>query len=521
MTSSAQYRTSQWKPVELEFSGPSVGNPFIDVDLRMDVTLDGHTLRVPGFYDGDGCYRIRFTPDRPGLWTYSIVSNAMEPTSGTIDVSPAASGDRGPVMASSPTHFAYADGTEYHPFGTTVYALPHQPAELVRQTLETLAKGPFNKVRLCVFPKDFKYNTNEPDLLPFESLGVVSEGETGARRFDFSRFNPTYFRHLEGIVARLGSSGIEADIILFHPYDRWGFAEMSAAEDEHYLRYVVARLASFPNVWWSMANEFDLLKTKSDQDWNKLLEIVEEADPYGHLRSVHNCFRYFDQSHPLVTHVSVQRDQTAQTVISMQKYGKPVIVDECGYEGDLSDAWGNLSGVEMMHRVWEAVTNGGYATHGETFRNAEDVVFWSKGGKLEGESVSRIAFLRKVLDEAGQGLEPLPSVRRLILQAGGPENLVLSELHAAGTDLNADPEHRVVIPWFFTIGRPGDIYLSYFGVNQPGEVIAAVPHGEVYEAHLIDTWEMSTTKIADHVIRGQIVQFANKPYQALLLRRRE
>ena len=67
-----------------------------------------------------------------------------------------------------------------------------------------------------------------------------------------------------------------ADLILFHPYDgvpleasegHWGFdclgghdpLRYGPANDEHYLRYAVARLASFSNVWWSLANEWDLL----------------------------------------------------------------------------------------------------------------------------------------------------------------------------------------------------------------------------------------------------------------------
>jgi hypothetical protein len=39
------------------------------------------------------------------------------------------------------------------PRKTTCYAWIHQPEELQRQTLETLAASPFNKIRFCVFPK--------------------------------------------------------------------------------------------------------------------------------------------------------------------------------------------------------------------------------------------------------------------------------------------------------------------------------------------------------------------------------
>ena len=47
----------------------------------------------------------------------------------------------------------YADGSAYHPFGTTCYAWVHQPRELQEQTLQTLAAAPFNRLRFCAFPK--------------------------------------------------------------------------------------------------------------------------------------------------------------------------------------------------------------------------------------------------------------------------------------------------------------------------------------------------------------------------------
>jgi hypothetical protein len=34
----------------------------------------------------------------------------------------------------------------------------HQSEELQRQTLETLRTAPFNKIRMCVFPKSYEYN---------------------------------------------------------------------------------------------------------------------------------------------------------------------------------------------------------------------------------------------------------------------------------------------------------------------------------------------------------------------------
>jgi hypothetical protein len=49
--------------------------------------------------------------------------------------------------------------------------------------------------------------------------------------------------------------GIQADLILFHPYDHWGFAAMTQKECEDTLSYAARRLSAFPNLCWSLANE--------------------------------------------------------------------------------------------------------------------------------------------------------------------------------------------------------------------------------------------------------------------------
>ena len=92
--------------------------------------------------------------------------------------------------------------------------------------------------------------------------------------------------------------GIEADLILFHPYDRWGFADMPKETDLAYLRYAVARLAGFRNVWWSFANEYDLMRNKTMLDWADYFRLVAEEDPAGHLRSIHNCNGLYDYGKP-------------------------------------------------------------------------------------------------------------------------------------------------------------------------------------------------------------------------------
>ena len=246
---------------ELSLSGPQDGNPFLDVQLSAQFQFGSRVVHCEGFYDSGGIFRLRFMPDRPGEWTYTTRSNspALDKQSGAFTCVPARAGVHGPVRVSGRTHFAYDDGVPYFQVGTTCYAWNHQGEKLESQTLATLAGSPFNKLRMCAFPKHYTFNHNEPELHAFE------RGSDGA--FDFTRFNPAFFQHLEQRIAQLGDLGIEADLILFHPYDRWGYATMPFEVDQRYLHYLVARLAAYRNIWWSFANEWDLM-TKSMADWD-------------------------------------------------------------------------------------------------------------------------------------------------------------------------------------------------------------------------------------------------------------
>ncbi|MDA3821043.1 MAG: DUF4038 domain-containing protein [Bacteroidales bacterium] len=181
--------------------------------------------------------------------------------------------------------------------------------------------------------------------------------------------------NLERRIHDLEELDIECDLILFHPYDkgRWGFDRMTDEQDDFYLKYVIARLSSFRNIWWSVANEYDILENKEMADWDRFFKIIVENDPYDHLRSIHNCREFYDHTKLWITHVSVQQ-YTWGTRDWIKKYQKPVVVDECRYEGDLKFTWGDLTAEAMTQQFWDAITRGGYASHGETYKLKSDLV---------------------------------------------------------------------------------------------------------------------------------------------------
>ena len=459
--------------------GPRDGNPFTEIAFGAKFAHKHRVVTVDGFYDGDGHYRVRFMPDALGAWTYETTSDcdALDGVSGAFRCIAPGPGNHGPIRVRDRYHFAYADGAPYYQFGTTCYAWLHQGAALEEQTLETLRDAPFNKLRMCVFPKHYVYNRNEPEYQPFP--------QTASGEADFTRFCPEFFRHVEERVVALMDQGIEADIILFHPYDRWGYATMDAAADDRYLRYIVARLSAFRNVWWSMANEYDLMKAKTMSDWDRFFRIVQESDPYHHLRGIHNCRGFYDHSRPWVTHTSVQHQQVELTDEWRRLYGKPVVIDETKYEGNVPRRWGNIPAEEMVRKFWEGTVRGGYVGHGETYLHPQDILWWSKGGALHGESPERIAFLRRIVEQ--------------------------------GPPLGLDPVSGIVGSGYPCAGK-GDAYLlTYFGMSQPAEVPLALSEGDAYQVDVIDTWAMTVTTL-DETLGGQCTVTLPDPRPYLALR---
>ena len=440
------------QPIELVISGPSHGNPFVDVELTAEFHQGSEVAVVGGFYDGLGVYRIRFLAPEPGIWKFTTSSNArsLDGLVGDVVVHPSAG--RGPVRVQG-SGFAHADGTPFVPFGTTAYAWTHQPEAVQNQTLASLATAPFNKLRMGLFPKSFIYNENDPENYVFPRT------EDGG--WDFERFDLDFFRHLEGRIHELGALGIEADLILFHPYDRWGFSELSPATDDRYVRYVIRRLAGFTNIWWSLANEYELLTAKRPDDWNRLGRLVEAEDHVRHPRSIHNIVEPWDTDSPWVTHASIQLSDPSIGDRTEDWRGrwpaKPVVIDEMGYDGDLDQGWGSLPAEELLIRFWQVTLRGGYATHGETIWRDDELIFWAKGGTLVGESPARIGFLREIVAESPTG--------RI--------DALLSQFDAV---------------W----GGVADRYvLIHFGRGRPAFRNVPVPDGFAARLSVIDSWNMT------------------------------
>ncbi|HRT09345.1 MAG TPA: DUF5605 domain-containing protein, partial [Candidatus Paceibacterota bacterium] len=170
--------------------------------------------------------------------------------------------------------------------------------------------------------------------------------------------------------------------------------------------------------------------------------------------------------------------------------------------------WGNLSAEELVFRFWNGTVAGTYVGHGETYLSPDDVLWWSKGGVLKGQSPARLAFLRQVLEAApAEGLEPI--------------------------DKWQNPEYG---------GQAPDYYLVYLGRQTPDSWEFRLPkppqgkgqppaEGMVFKAEVLDTWNMTVTPVpgtftitrqTDYFYAdkdGRRVPLGGKPFLAIRIQR--
>jgi len=504
----------KWGCFEASFEATAKGNPF-QTDFSATFSNGVESFNVDGFYDGNGIYKLRFMPDAEGVWTYTTKSSlkALDGKKGSFTCTKA--NNKGPVRVSG-THFAYADGTAYYPVGTTAYSWMHAPGDYPQRTLNSLKESGFNKIRCLFFIQNISAAGSEADA---EEARIFPYEKKADGSWDFDRPNPAYYQKVEQKILDLQRIGVECDLILFHPYDkgRWGFDSMPQEANLKYLKYLISRVSAFRNVWWSLANEFDYSKAKSLDDWAELIACVNENDPYGHLCSIHgSTATYYPYWNEGLSHCSIQDqspvDAQGKAAIVKHIYSKPTIFDEVCYEGNLPRRWGNLSGQEMLYRMYCGILSGCYVTHAECFNldggnnEEQSTNYLAYGGDFHGESWKRINFLQNVL-------KGLP----------GPLDLA---------DSSWDPRTS-------TAGE--GYYLVYLGKDAPSEWTFSIPQknfiytrpseGEKYKVKVLDTWNM-TTKECDtifettksgnyllHDIQERSVELPSLPYILLIIKR--
>jgi hypothetical protein len=222
-----------------------------------------------------------------------------------------------------------------------------------------------------------------------------------------------------------------------------------------------------------------VVKAKTADDWERFGQIIQTDDPYRHLCSIHNQKKLFDHTLPWITHVSLQNDRPEDAPKYLNQYKKPLIYDECRYEGDIPQEWGDITAERLTGAFWKTLVGGAYCGHGETYTEPRDVLWWAKGGTLRGQSPARLAFFKKIVEAAPASAQPL-------------------------TQRN-------------TWGVEGRYYLVYLWDRQHARQPVTLPENTPFTAEIIDTWAMTVAPLSGTFSGRAEIPLPSKPYQAIRL----
>ena len=207
-----------------------------------------------------------------------------------------------------------------------------------------------------------------------------------------------------------------------------------------------------------------------------------------------------------------------------KRFRKPVVFDECCYEGDLQHEWGNISGFEMVNRFWCACAKGAYVTHGETFLDDQDVLWWAKGGKLKGESPKRIAFLKDLMYGLPACMTPWDEPfwedfeNATEEKTGSMEDNPFFKLMGS-----LDGENREIIQMKNAqySGCCGEeVFLKYYARQCARVSSIHLPKDKKYRIEVIDVWDMTRETLIEEASGTTQLQLPGKEGIAVLAVRR-
>lgn len=323
-----------WEKVEITLQADGLyDNPYIDVDVWVDLKGPNFDQRCYGFWDGGDVFRVRVLATEPGEWTWTSGSNppdaglagksgSFTATAWTDDEVRENPNRRGMIRAAEGGHaFCYADGEPYFLMGDTWWATSTQRFPW-REDGKTRAIGPdaafqdyvayrkkqeYNCIAMiAAFPH--WHNDGQPARIKAEDGTVIRmawpqagtdsaetmTNEAGERPFlfpgrvpgyedmvpDLERINPAYFQSMDRKIDHLNAEG-------FVPFIEVARRDIGQVWKKHYpwpesyaryIQYVWSRYQA--NVCLFSPIHFDTPNASIPaEDWNEAAHLV--IDRYG------------------------------------------------------------------------------------------------------------------------------------------------------------------------------------------------------------------------------------------------
>ncbi len=290
---STGFESELWVANELVFTASAgYADPFDDVTLDMVLTntSDGVILTVPGFWDGGGTWRVRFTLTSEGVWTYrTVCSNESDtglhnrtgavnavPYTGELDIY-----KHGFVTANEGKRFfTYADGTPFFYLGDTHWGMASEELDGAGEHAGgTAVESHFKYIVDTRVRQGFTVYQSEP-------IGAVYDLTDGVGQNDVAGFD-----YLDKQFAYIASAGlVHANACFFYPATMTGAAFADMAYLQKLTRYWVARYSAYPVLWTlgqEVDNDFYEMFDTENNPYKSVGVYIHTYDAYRHPLSAH------------------------------------------------------------------------------------------------------------------------------------------------------------------------------------------------------------------------------------------
>ncbi|WP_068473760.1 apiosidase-like domain-containing protein [Saccharicrinis aurantiacus] len=374
------FNINKWEVIDIAFKSGESQTPFETEFSAIFTAPDGSKQNIPGFYNGNNTYVIRFSGKQSGLYTYKTTSShaKLNNKKGKLLISEQAhKNHHGGIIThpDKPQHFFYEDGTPYFLMGFEMdwlFALDYGKPKLdtAQVFIKRVAQNGFNHLVTNLFAYDIKWERDakikpehdfgSPDFFPFAGNNTNP---------DFSTLNIDFFNHFDKVVELLDDNEIVAHLMIYVWNKKVNWPAMNTPEDDRFFDYVIKRYQAFPNVVWDISKEALAYGRCTPEYVSERIERARNLDAFKRLLTVHS-YRFCKDNPDLVDFMATQNWQTELyqfTQRETQKHpNKPMFnIEHGGYErGPYHVFAGNYDSPEScLHRNYICAFGGAYSTY--------------------------------------------------------------------------------------------------------------------------------------------------------------
>ena len=138
-------------------------------------------------------------------------------------------------------------------------------------------------------------------------------------------------------------------------------------------------------------------------------------------------------------------------------------------------------------------------THGETFYSEDEILWWSRGGKLKGKSAPKLAYLKEFMESLPGALEPWNDMEVInARKLKGTEEAAKVPIISLVCSTDAVDFEDMMWKDAVARGRIGEkVFIKYLGSHASRLFFLKLPENHKYKIEVIDVWEMTRTTLIE------------------------